>query len=228
MNTMRLMMVLLSSIGFSACMDAPGTSSDSNDPAATTNHNEVLTPYQPLLQRVFNAANPGAAYEQLTAEDRTIVDHATQPYGDPDTHFEIAPVDDAEGTESTDAHADALQARFSGCWALHFTGARKAILGNTLYTYWQNTNVCVSGGKVTKVSVTNAGGETRTLGWRITHEPTTSTYNAGWEGRGKAQYYFVLGVGGWDIQHPSDCLQGRLNADGSHYRVMTSCDLQAN
>lgn len=226
MKTIHIAMVLLSSIGFTACMDAPGTSSDSDDPTAPASDNEVLAPYQPLLQRVFNAADPVAAYDQLNAEDRAIVDRATQPYGDLETHFETAPADDAEGLDAN-AHADALHAKFSGCWALHFTGKRKAFFGNTIYTYWQNTNVCASGGKVTKVSVTNAGGETSTPGWRIRHAPATSTYNPGWEGRGKAQYYFVLGVGGWDIHHPSDCLQGRLNADGSHYRVMTSCDLQA-
>jgi hypothetical protein len=121
----------------------------------------------------------------------------------------------------------ATAAKFHGCWSVHATGGRKGFFGNTLYTFWQTTKVCANAGKVTSVAVLGAGGETSTPGWRIAHAPNTSKLNVGWEGRGLAQYHFVLGAGPWDIQHPSDCLQLRLNADGKHFRVMLSCDLRA-
>jgi hypothetical protein len=229
MRTISIALLALAPISFTACLDA----SDASDPADASEAVDTAdapAPFQPLLQHVFTAADPASAYNQLSADEQSKVDLATRPYGDLITHSELVPVADEPADEAASAAGEpshVAAAKFAGCWALHFTGKRKAFFGNTLYTYWQNTNVCVSGGKVTKVWVTDAGGETSTPGWRITHAPTTSTYNARWEGRGKGQYYFVLGVGGWDIQHPSDCLQGRLNADGSHYRAMTSCDLQA-
>ena len=108
---------------------------------------------------------------------------------------------------------------------LHQKYARKALAGNTLYTYWQSTHVCTSKGKVTKVWVSDAGGETSTPGWRIDKRPNTSTKNVHWEGRGAARYHFVLGAGPWNIQHPVDCIQERLNADGRHYLTTKSCDL---
>ncbi|MCG8914773.1 hypothetical protein L6E12_03050 [Actinokineospora sp. PR83] len=46
-----------------------------------------------------------------------------------------------------------------------------------------------------------------------------------WEGRGVAQYYFVLGVGGWDVQHPTTCLQGRVNANGVDKLASLSCNI---
>jgi hypothetical protein len=112
---------------------------------------------------------------------------------------------------------------FNGCWALHGTAGRKALFGNTLYTYWQTTRVCARNGRVTSVNVYDAGGETSTPGWRIDKPPTRRPQNVGWEGRGIAEYHFVLG-GPWDIQRPTDCIQLRLNADGRHYRSMGSCD----
>jgi hypothetical protein len=80
-------------------------------------------------------------------------------------------------------------------------------------------------GSVYSVWVDGAGGETSTPGWRIAHAPTTSTLNVGWEGRGLARYYFVFGAGGWDLIHPSDCIQQLLNANGHDHRSTRSCDL---
>jgi hypothetical protein len=160
-------------------------------------------------------------YAQLSAADRAEFDSLTQPAGDPSVTTTL------DGNTPAITPDAAAAAKFNGCFSVHATGGRKALFGNTLYTFWQTTKVCAKGGKVTSVAVTSAGGETSTPGWRIAHAPTTSKLNVGWEGRGLAAYHFVLGAGPWDIQHPSDCIQLRLNADGKHFRAMSSCDLEA-
>jgi hypothetical protein len=115
----------------------------------------------------------------------------------------------------------------STCWSVNARGSSTAAAGNTLYTYWQTTKICVSSGRVSSVSVpsTLVGGETSTPGWRIDKPATTSVLDVDWEGRGLAQYYFVLGVAGYDIQHPTTCLQQRLNANLVSKLSNTSCSL---
>jgi len=167
-----------------------------------------------VAKRVFASSDSAAAYKNLSKADR-------QKFLGVMTPGDFEPIQEKIVNEPS-----ASGKSFNGCWALHATGGRKAFFGNTLYTYWQSTRVCARNGRVTMVNVYDAGGETSTPGWHIKHPPTLTRRNVGWEGRGKAEYHFVLS-GPWDIQSPTDCIQLRLNADGRHYRVMNSCDLGA-
>ena len=211
--------------GSSDPTDQDPTAPDSTDDTSTSppplpDDSAILGPHKALLDKVLNAADPQAAYNQLSSEEKAEFDSLTKPAGDPTVNTTVT-----GGAPAITP--DVATAKFTGCWGMHATGGAKALAGNTLYTFWQDTGVCVKNGKVTSVSITNAHGETSTPGWRIAHAPTTSKLNAGWEGRGLAEYHFVLGAGPWDIQHPSDCLQLRLNADGKHHRVFYGCDLES-
>ena len=172
-----------------------------------------------IASRVFAAADPSREIAALSDADRAKFDGVTTP-----GELEVAEtLLDEDGTALK--VESVAKPDYSGCYGWHQKYGRKALLGNTLYTYWQSTSVCVTSGKVTSVSVYDDGGETSTPGWRITHAPTTATKNVSWEGRGKAQYYFVFGAGGWDIQHPTDCIQQRLNGNGKDHASSGSCDL---
>lgn len=184
-----------------------------------------------IAKQVFASADPHAAYNKLTAAQRASFNSVELPA--------VVKADvSAKGLGSNDGRtlssaqlggsvesAMKVIPYYSGCWAMAFSGGAKAAAGNTLYTYGQSTEVCVSNNSVTAVYVYNVWDETSTPGWRIDKDPTTKTFNAGWEGRGLAQYYFVLGVAGWDVQHPTTCLQGRLNGNGYNYLVNYSCNL---
>jgi hypothetical protein len=230
-KTIAIALIVLP-MALAACMTGDPSDGDptASDPTEDTSPDgpvpvpadaQILSAHQAVLDRVMKAADPQAAYAQLSAADRAEFDSLTRPAGEPSVTTTL------DGNTPAITPDAATAAKFNGCFSVHATGGRKAFFGNTLYTFWQTTKVCAKGGKVTSVAVTSAGGETSTPGWRIAHAPTTSKLNVGWEGRGKAAYHFVLGAGPWDIQHPSDCLQLRLNADGKHFRVMTSCDLEA-
>lgn len=159
----------------------------------------------------------------LSPSDRAAFDGATKPATiEMSSHEENHDVNEPEAVTSK-----AKVAAASGCRSWHYTGYAKATFGNMLYTFWQTTTVCASGGRVTSVAVSDLGGETRALGWRIAKSPTKATKNVSWEGRGLGQYYFVLGAGGWDVQHPSSCLQVRINANLKDRRMLLSCDLAA-
>lgn len=177
-----------------------------------------------LASKVFSASDPAAARAKLSAAEREKFDQATMPASLEVSEKKRVPVSGEEG----DAKAgDQTAAAGSDCYGYNQTFKRKAALGNTLYTYWQTTHVCRRGRHITSVRVTNAGGETSTPGWRIDKGPRVSTKNVGWEGRGNARYHFVLGVGGWDIAHPTDCIQQRVNVNGHSHRSMPSCNLDA-
>jgi hypothetical protein len=163
-----------------------------------------------IAEHVFGTPDPDAEIAKLTDSDRRKLEAVTTP----------------ASLEVSEARVGPPMASFVGCYGWHQVFSRKALLGNTLYTYWQSTFVCVNG-SVTSVWLDDVGGETSTPGWRIDEAPETSTKNVGWEGRGNARYHFVLGAGGVDVQKPTDCIQQRLNADGVHHRSMASCDLAA-
>jgi hypothetical protein len=174
-----------------------------------------------LASRVFEASDPARAYSALSDEERVKVDAVTLP-----ASLEVSEsLVDANGKEIPSSDLRMHPENYSGCYGWHQTYKRTALLGNTLYTYWQTTSVCVSNGTVTGVSVTDAGGETSTPGWRIDKGPDLATKNVGWEGRGVAHYHFVFGTGGWDVQHPTDCVQQRLNGNGHDHLSSGSCDL---
>jgi hypothetical protein len=163
-----------------------------------------------VAKRVFAAQNPADAYKGLSEAERKSFHDATMP----------------KATTHTTAVAPMKAAAAAGnCWNVRQTWERKNVLGNTLYTYWQTTAVCIRNKKISKVKVQDAGGETGTPGWRIAKKPTVSTKNVQWEGRGKAAFHFVLGAGPWDLAHPSDCIQLRLNKNGHSYQSSKSCDL---
>jgi hypothetical protein len=174
-----------------------------------------------LAKRVFEAADPKAAYSALGEADRLKVDGVTLPHTLEIHDSEPEPSD----VQNPGPYAPGSSA-YTGCRSIHATGSKKALFGNTLYTFWQDTHICAKNNSVNKVWVSGANGETSTPGWRIAHAPTTTALNVRWEGRGVARYYFVFGAGGWDIQHPTDCLQGLVNANGRDSRVTRSCDLQ--
>jgi hypothetical protein len=118
----------------------------------------------------------------------------------------------------------AVTPNFSGCWAMQDSVSAKSLVGITLYTAGQSTEVCVSGGSVYYVTVYNVWQQVSAVGWRYDHR-NVSTFNASWEGRGLVQWEFILGSYGVDIQHAYPCLQGRLNANGSSNLWNTSCNL---
>jgi hypothetical protein len=211
----------------------------SSDIAHTKPANDQVQRGLTLAEQVYNTDNPVQTRSNLTVEEQNLVDGVTQP-GALKVHFQLiggAKNRDAKnlvayinGTENRDAEnrgGENLIAAYTGCWAWNQTYERKAILGNTLYTYWQTTKVCAVNGRVTSVAVTNADGETSTPGWRIAGAPRKSAKSVGWEGRGLARFYFVLGSGGFDVQSPSNCIQQRLNANGRDRRSMSSCNLDA-
>lgn len=187
-----------------------------------------------IAQDVFSAANPKAEYNALTTSERAAF-NAVERVAETRTAVQVAGVG-ANARTTLRGHAAARFARnavrgasvaaaYNGCWAMQTSSSARAAAGNTLYTYGQSTQVCATNSRVTRVSVFNVWDETSTPGWRIDKAARTAVFNAGWEGRGLAQYYFVLGIGGWDIQRPTTCLQLRLNGDGRHYASSRSCNL---
>ena len=167
-----------------------------------------------LANSVFASADPRATYDSLTPKQRAAFTRAETPTSD----VLLAHVTSLPSANAT------VMASFSGTFWYSSQWGKQAAPGNTLYTWWQATKVWISSGRVTQVQVYNYGYETSTPGWR-TDGISTQTYNAGWEGRGLVVAKMVLGAGGWDLQHTTNCGQVRLNADAVHYLISSSCNL---
>ena len=187
-------------------------------PVVAANATTPTVPGISIASSVFNSPDPAASYAALSASEQNEFNEAESPAATTLLSQSTA------GLPAGTTPSAALAAAFTGTFSVSSQWGEQAIAGNTLYTWWQATEVTVSAGTVTKVRVYNYGYETDTPGWSK-NTITTSKYNAGWEGRGVVDAQFVLGVGGWDIQHTDNCGQIRVNADGNHYSTSTSCDL---
>ncbi|MGO4957633.1 hypothetical protein ACTQ49_10250 [Luteococcus sp. Sow4_B9] len=188
---------------------------------------------QAIARRVMSCANPNAAFQALDPAEKEAYGEASKIVS---TETKVsAPRNTATGAPGDTTMAKALNNAgvgstvpqwYSGCWAMQNSAAGKSIVGITLVKYGQTTSVCVGSGRVTSVSVYNVWHEIIAPGWDLANGfPTKNTFNAGREGRGRAQWKFQLNVAGYPLQNPSPCLQLRLNANGYNYKSSTSCNL---
>lgn len=63
--------------------------------------------------------------------------------------------------------------------------------------------------------ILEASGETKTPGWRYDGVRASGYKVVSNQGRGWAKHRFILGVGGWDVNHPEHCLRGKGTASGT-------------
>jgi hypothetical protein len=173
-----------------------------------------------IARQVFTATDPKAAYERLSSREQAALRDATM----------VATVEHTEDVrEIATGKGQTAVAAHEGCWGRYGKWTAKSLVGVRLYSYWQTTFVCWSdlgsGPRVYSVWIEDIGTEILTFGWRQEFSPASATYNAFWEGRGRVQYYFALGSGGFDIQHATPCGRHRLNANGHDYISDTGCNL---
>ncbi|ABK53440.1 hypothetical protein Acel_1668 [Acidothermus cellulolyticus 11B] len=171
-----------------------------------------------VAEQVFASSNPRAEYDKLNASDKASFDAVETPSSV--THTVVIRGLGANAGKTVDS----LAAASSGSWWVSASWDEKALAGNTLFSYGQETKVYVSGGRVTSVQVLNMYSETSTPGWYQNGPNRSYTNNVGWEGRGIIQVDYALGVNGWNIQHVTPCGQLRLNANGYNYAVSSSCN----
>lgn len=131
---------------------------------------------------------------------------------------EIQPVDETARRSLADAEAHGLDVSplANGCWTQR-RNSWSAAAGNTLYTFYHVGGWCASGSRVTSARTVDAGGETKTPGWRydgVLRTHSGVVYN---QGRSFSQHRFVFGAGGWDIQTPTPCLRVNGLPNGRGY-----------
>jgi len=176
-----------------------------------------------VAERILEAPSPEAAYASLSPSERADFDAANLPATAELT--ESSPVLVAQKrAASADADGSVL---IEYCWSWVQSGRYKSLVGLTLFTYGNTVEVCYQNrnSTVTSIRVFNMWNEVKSVGWREKHEPVAKTYNARWEGRGLSQHFLAFGAGGWDINHPTTCLQQRLSGNGHDRRALISCNL---
>lgn len=155
----------------------------------------------PVVYRVLDSANPQAAYAALSVGERAVFDRYMMPAKRTSTTT-IRPLAGAIAG-ATDASPGV-----TGCWRAWADASDQALAGNTLYTFHIVWDWCASGTTVTWVGRTDVWAETSTPGWRVDYarwRQSGVVYN---EGRVVGEFLFILGAGGWDIQHAYRCLRG--------------------
>lgn len=173
-----------------------------------------------IASEVFSTSNPKAAFERLSPRDRRSFERVTT----------LAKVEETTVTTKIPRRASVrtkrLQSRAATVCSVNIYTKRagKSVAGNTLYTYWQRTQVCAKGSdRIGTIKVTNVGGETSTIGWSY-NGYSIAKFDAGWEGRGLAKFKFSFGWGP-ATQNPTPCAQVRINKSYQTYSTSGSCNL---
>jgi hypothetical protein len=210
-NLLRLAAVPILALGLLGTVASPATAA----PASTAQRAMALA------RAVASSKDPSASLAGLSTADQALVKEAVTPVRTDVTMERLA----------TPANAGITPDNFFGSWGLHGTWTAKDIYGISLFSFWQTTTVTsTNGDAITTVTVSDKGEQifNAGIGWRVAHAAVGSTKNCGWEGRGLAKFYFVFGTGGYDLAHPTNCGQIRMNIDGINKWILTSCDLEYN
>lgn len=154
--------------------------------------------------------------DRLRIENTLLLDHEEETVG-PQVPSDLM----ALSTQiSHTASGKTVSPLAKGCWTSRTNRSGKAKAGNTLYTYYHVGRWCSSGTVVTSSTVADAGGETKTPGWRYEGVTRRSAGIVSNQGRSFSQQKFVFGIGGWDVQTPTPCARikgttaGTASADG--------------
>lgn len=165
---------------------------------------------QALVNRVDHASDPTAAFDNLSPADKKLFKEITTPYGEPKIVGATLP----QGM---------MKPAYSGCWG-HFDKVElQNAFGWKLADGYQRTNICASNGAVSSVWVDEVDGSGA---WAYSYKPgstVTTTYNAGWEGRGAVRFaYNVEGTGEATL-----CLRIFVNSNGYNWRTDHTCPAAA-
>jgi hypothetical protein len=177
-----------------------------------------------LARRVAASPDPQRALERLGPAERAAVERVVMPVT---TTIRSSPAVAVE--PETAAAQRAAAAAAVSCWQQRHVAEAKNVFNTVLYSYFQTTRVCISGGVVRYTRVLDPGYHVYSAFWwhpdPSQQAPVIREKTVGWEGRGIAQFYFRLGVGGWDVHRPTNCLQIRLNANFRDKQALLSCDI---
>ncbi|MFC0316188.1 hypothetical protein ACFQNE_12250 [Gordonia phosphorivorans] len=107
-----------------------------------------------LVEDIVRAANPRAKYLSYTKADQKLADNYVTPTrGNP--LIQIKNI----GRKNAEEY----------CTRKGMTLERKALAGNTLYTWWQEVEICgMPGVTMTSIKILHRGGETKTPTWSYT------------------------------------------------------------
>lgn len=169
--------------------DAPGgaTTTVTTDVAVSPELQQYLDTLTPAAEAQFVATRVPATTEVVVGEQQPADARA------------------AQSALAARAQGRAVTPQATGCWTQRWTWGPKAAAGNTLYTYYHVGYWCSSGTRITAARIADAGGETKTVGWRYEGITARSAGIVSNQGRSYTQHKFVLGVGGWDVQSPLEC-----------------------
>ncbi|ERS43430.1 hypothetical protein HMPREF1287_02000 [Corynebacterium sp. KPL1986] len=143
-----------------------------------------LSKAKEVTNRVMESSAPEEAIEKLSSADREAFDKYNTP-GD---------VVVSEAADSGTATRSADYCRKDG---VHFE--QKALLGNTLYTWWQTVEICGNPGvSIDSVKVIDAGGETKTPTWS-------------YDGHANDPVAYATGNGTWTSKSSETFSQVKLN-----------------
>ena len=167
-----------------------------------------------VIERVLQSTDPAAAYQQLSAEERTEFDYRMMP-AETEESVEFWPADavaersarlgNVPGSDMTTLANGDVTILAYGCWYGKARGATKGGAGNTLYTYFTTLNWCYgSDGRMT-ARLYEADGETKTPGWRYDGVQNSNSAVIWPKAVAWAQHKFTLGIGLVDIKSDSRC-----------------------
>lgn len=145
---------------------------------------DQLTAGKRISEEVMHSEDPQTALQMLSQSERET--------------FELYNTPDEIETIEVETIQTATQAN-NYCRTDGVTFGQKALLGNTLYTWWQRVEICGNPGvQIDNVRVPEAGGETKTPTWS-------------YDGNANPPSAYAIGGGSWTARSAESFSQVKLN-----------------
>ena len=176
------------------------------DTRSATDQNSQLTQAKSLTQEVMSGHR---SQKSLTPSKRSLLKQYTTP----------GEMRVTRTPNSVPVKATARSAEYCRKDGAHFE--QKALLGNTLYTYWQTVEICGAPGvKIHDVKVIDSGGETKTPTWSYEGQaspPASYPVGDGWYVRTSENFSQKIIVDNIGAGQRTVCISADIQPTGEYH-----------
>jgi len=167
-----------------------------------------------IYDELNSAENSAAAYEALSAAERSAFDSYFLPARNEET-VRLTPLDENARMAAQTGHVSTTYSSIQaaeddvssilGCWGTWAKNTQWAAAGNAIFDTFTEGTWCANGSTVTSATFNRSWSSIAAVGWRDAGQVGRGSGVVGNRAKIWAQRKLILGVGGWDVQTQLPC-----------------------
>ena len=160
-----------------------------------------------ISEAVMTSADPQAAAAALSPADQELFKAYNTVVEVKPSSTTYSPADSKARRTQLTAGTGGIILMAAGCWNTSSYVVGTNAFGGWLWKSTVSGGFCTNGSSATASWLNGTWGETYAVGWRNGNQLYTNAILAYGQARIVGQREFILGVGGWDVQHSQPCIR---------------------